>query len=216
MFINDVGPSTWEEINDGIVGLKLRVDHLRRGLVAANANFRDPLFQYGHGGGATTGCAIVGGAFYNPPVNQFPASYVGKYFFADLCSGWIRLMDPSNNTASAFATGISTPVDLQVGPDGSLYYLVRGGGGQVWKITATPAQALNISSRSQVASGENVMIGGFIITGTAHKRVIVRALGPSLQQLDVPNPLADPRLELRGSTGALIASNNDWRRHSGN
>jgi glucose/arabinose dehydrogenase len=209
MFINDVGQSTWEEINDGIVASNYGWPNCEGD--CGNPNFRDPLFQYGHNTGTPTGCAIVGGAFYNPPVNQFPASYVGKYFFADLCSGFIRVMDPSNNTSSAFATGLSTPVDLQVGPEGSLYYLVRGGGGQVWKITATPAQASNISSRSHVATGENVMIAGFIITGTANKRVIVRGLGPSLQQLGVPNPLADPRLELRGSTGALIASNNNWR-----
>jgi hypothetical protein len=81
----------------------------------------------------------------------------------------------------------------------------------VWKISATPAQALNISTRSHVASGENVMIGGFIITGTASKRVIVRALGPSLQEFGVANPLADPVLELHGSTGSLITSNDNWR-----
>ena len=209
MFINDVGQSTWEEINDGIVASNYGWPNCEGD--CGNPNFRDPLFQYGHDGGGPTGCAIVGGAFYNPPVNQFPASYLGKYFFADLCTGFIRVMDPSNNTSSAFATGLSTPVDLQVGPEGSLYYLIRGGGGQVWKVTATPSQASNISSRSPVASGEDVMIAGFIITGTANKRVIVRGLGPSLQQLGVPNPLADPRLELRGSTGALIASNNNWR-----
>ena len=45
-------------------------------------------------------------------------------------------MNPANNTASAFATGVSTPVDLQVGPDGALYYLMRGNGGQVWRVTA--------------------------------------------------------------------------------
>jgi len=209
MFINDVGQGTWEEINDGIAGSNYGWPHCEGD--CGNPNFRDPLFQYAHSGGTPTGCAIVGGAFYNPPVNQFPASYLGKYFFADLCTGFIRTMDPSNNTSSAFATGLSTPVDLQVGPDGGLYYLVRSGGGQVWRIIATPAQASNISSRSHVASGENVMIGGFIITGTANKRVIVRALGPSLQQIGVPDPLADPRLELRGSTGALIASNDNWR-----
>ena len=54
-------------------------------------------------------CAIVGGAFYNPPVHQFPSFYVGKYFFGDLCGGWIRLMDPANNTASDFATGHPQP-----------------------------------------------------------------------------------------------------------
>jgi glucose/arabinose dehydrogenase len=137
MFINDVGQNTWEEINDGIAGSNYGWNSCEGSCSPTNPNFRDPLFQYGHGSGATLGCAIVGGAFYNPPSNQFPASYTGKYFFADLCSGWIRVMDPSNNTASGFASGISTPVDLVVGPEGSLYYLIRGGTGQVWQISAT-------------------------------------------------------------------------------
>src|SRR5205814_6321795 len=68
----------------------------------------------------TTGCAIVGGTFYNPSNSQFPSSYTGKYFFSDLCSGWIRVFDPAAGTASGFATGIDTPVDLDVGPDGAL------------------------------------------------------------------------------------------------
>jgi uncharacterized protein (TIGR03437 family) len=84
------------------------------------------LFSYGHGSGPTTGCAIAGGAFYNPTTIQFPATFVGKYFFADLCSGWIRLMNPANNTVEGFATGISQPVDLKVSSDGSLYYIARG------------------------------------------------------------------------------------------
>jgi glucose/arabinose dehydrogenase len=211
MFINDVGASTFEEINDGIAGSNYGWSICEGFCSPPNATYRDPLFEYGHGSTATTGCAIVGGAFYNPPVNQFPASYAGKYFFADLCSGWIRLMDPSNNTASAFATGISTLVDLKIGPEGSLYYLAQGNGGQVWKVSAIPSQAMDVSSRSHVASGNNVMIGGFIITGSTSKKVIVRAIGPSLQQFNVPNPLPDPVLELHGSTGALITSNNDWR-----
>jgi glucose/arabinose dehydrogenase len=212
LFINDVGQSTWEEINDGIAGSNYGWSICEGACSPPNASLRDPLFQYGHGTSGTTGCAIVGGAFYNPAINQFPASYVGKYFFGDLCSGWIRLFDPSNSTASGFATGISTLVDLKIGPEGSLYYLAQGNGGQVWKIsTATPSQALNISSRSRVASGDNVMIGGFIITGNANKRVIIRAIGPSLQQFNVPSPLADPVLELHGSTGALITLNDDWR-----
>jgi glucose/arabinose dehydrogenase len=210
LFINDVGEGTWEEINDGIAGSNYGWNICEGFCSPPNPDLRDPLFEYGHGTGNTTGCAIVGGAFYNPAITQFPASYAGKYFFGDLCSGWIRLFNPSNNTASDFATGISTLVDLKVGPDGSLYYLAQGNGGQVWKISVT-SDALNISSRSHVASGENVMIGGFIITGSADKRVIVRAIGPSLQQFNVPNPLADPVLELHGSTGALITSNDNWR-----
>jgi hypothetical protein len=82
------------------------------------------------------GCAVSGGSFYNPPAVLFPASYVGKYFFADLCGGWIRILDPADNSASAFATGISSPVDLKVGLDGSLYYLARGSSA-VFRVTVT-------------------------------------------------------------------------------
>jgi len=69
----------------------------------------------------------------------------------------------------------------------------------------------NISTRSFVQTGDNVMIGGFIVQGTGPKRVIIRAIGPELTQFGVPNALADTTLELRNSAGALIASNDDWR-----
>ena len=124
MFINDVGQSTWEEINDGIAGSNYGWPTTEG--PTTNPDFRSPLFAYGRTPSSTGGCAITGGAFYNPSANQFPATYTGKYFFADFCSGWIRLLDPSNNTASDFATGIASPVDLQVSSDGSLYYLARG------------------------------------------------------------------------------------------
>ena len=60
-------------------------------------------------------------------------------------------------------------------------------------------------------TGDNVMIGGVIVQGTQSRRVIVRAIGPELTQYGVPNPLADPTLELHDSTGALIASNDNWQ-----
>lgn len=214
MFINDVGQSAWEEIDDGIAGSNYGWPNCEGACAQPNANFRDPLFQYGHGTGATTGCAIVGAAFYNPPVNQFPASYIGKYFFADLCSGWIRLFDPSTRTASAFATGVSSPVDLQVGPDGCLYYLAQGNGGQVFRVSAVASQPLNISVRSRVGTGNDVMISGFISTTGSSKRVIIRALGPSLQSSNVPDPLADPVLELHAGDGSLITMNDNWRQNT--
>ncbi|HMG73014.1 MAG TPA: PQQ-dependent sugar dehydrogenase [Pyrinomonadaceae bacterium] len=124
MFINDVGETTWEEINDGIAGSNYGWP-ITEG-VTTDPRFRSPLFVYGHGSTSTTGCAITGGTFYNPATVQFPNSYVGKYFFADLCTGWIRLLDPTNNTAVNFASGISSPVDLKVASDGSLYYLAIG------------------------------------------------------------------------------------------
>jgi hypothetical protein len=69
----------------------------------------------------------------------------------------------------------------------------------------------NISTRSLVQTGANVMIGGFIIEGTGPKTVIIRAIGPELTPLGVPNALADPALDLHNSSGALIASNNNWQ-----
>ena len=68
----------------------------------------------------------------------------------------------------------------------------------------------NISTRAFVQTGDNVMIGGFIVQGTETKRVIIRAIGPELTQYGVPNALANPTLELHDGTGALIASNDNW------
>ena len=71
--------------------------------------------------------------------------------------------------------------------------------------STTPA---NISTRLRVGTGDDVLIGGFIITGTQSKRVIVRAIGPSLPLVGT---LVDPTLELRDGSGALIGSNDNWR-----
>jgi glucose/arabinose dehydrogenase len=127
MFINDVGEVSWEEINDGMGGLNYGWP-ITEGF-SSDTRFRNPLFAYHHSVGPITGCAITGGAFYNPSSGQFPAAYIGTYFFADLCGGWIRRLDTPNGggtVVSDFATGINQPVDLKVGPDGALYYLARG------------------------------------------------------------------------------------------
>jgi hypothetical protein len=69
----------------------------------------------------------------------------------------------------------------------------------------------NISTRSFVQTGGDVMIGGFIVQGAQPKNVIIRAIGPELSQYGVTNPMADPTLELHNGTGALIASNDNWQ-----
>ena len=71
---------------------------------------------------------------------------------------------------------------------------------------------LNLSTRTRVGLGDNALIGGFIITGNASKKVIVRALGPSLaiNGAPLPNRLPDPALELRNNAGGLIFSNDNW------
>jgi len=77
--------------------------------------------------------------------------------------------------------------------------------------TPAPARSLNISTRSRVQAGDNVMIGGFIITGNVPKKVILRAIGPSLQGFGLNGVLADPMLDLHGPNGSLILSNDNWR-----
>jgi|GEM_PF-1146349 len=72
-------------------------------------------------------------------------------------------------------------------------------------------QFRNISTRGKVGVGDNVLIGGTIVQGSAAQRVIVRAIGPDLAATGVPDSLADPVLELRDAEGALLASNDNWR-----
>jgi hypothetical protein len=71
----------------------------------------------------------------------------------------------------------------------------------------------NVSARGLVADGDNTLIGGFIVGGSAlaNNAIVVRALGPSLAGSGVANPLSDPVLELRDGSGALVATNNDWQ-----
>jgi len=86
--------------------------------ITANASSRPPLLYYGH----NPECAIVGAAFYNPVHQAFPSDYIGNYFYADLCAGWIRRLTPTG-TSLPFAAGLGFPIDLRVGPDGALYCL---------------------------------------------------------------------------------------------
>jgi len=71
----------------------------------------------------------------------------------------------------------------------------------------------NIDTRSFVQTGDNVMIGGFIVQGTGTKRVIIRAIGPELgaPPYNLPGALADPTLELHNAAAGLIGSNDNWQ-----
>jgi hypothetical protein len=80
--------------------------------------------------------------------------------------------------------------------------------------TSTPAQALNLATRLRVQTGDNVGIGGFIVTGNAPKTVAIRGIGPSLAAFGISDFLADPTLELRDSNGAPIKGNDDWQENA--
>jgi len=79
--------------------------------------------------------------------------------------------------------------------------------------TSFPAiepRPLNLSTRGVIGNGEDVLIGGFIITGTEDKKVALRALGPSLTDFGLTDPLADPALTLYDASGNVMATNDDW------
>jgi hypothetical protein len=83
---------------------------------------------------------------------------------------------------------------------------------EAYELDGSQTRLVNISTRGRVGLSDDAMIGGLIVQGSVAKRAIVRALGPSLAT--GPNPiagaLADPVLELRNSSGALMASNDNW------
>ncbi|RYF47289.1 MAG: hypothetical protein EOO39_48520, partial [Cytophagaceae bacterium] len=126
-----VGSSKFEEINEIVAGKNYGwpvVEGFRTDQVVTN--YQDPIYAYDH----SSGCATTGGAFYNPSTNQFPSSFIGKFFFTDYCGGYIKTLDVANGAAIAdFATNLNRPIAIKVGPDGSLYYMARGGlgGGSV-------------------------------------------------------------------------------------
>lgn len=137
MYINDVGQNTWEEIDDAGAGINYGWPTCEGAFLqgsttpCTNPNFTNPVYTYSSSAGSE--CTIIGGSFYNPTNATFPALYVGKYFFADYCAGWIKYVDPASpsgtGAAPTFATGIGFgAVDIHVADDGSLYYLHRSNG----------------------------------------------------------------------------------------
>ena len=84
---------------------------------------------------------------------------------------------------------------------------------EVYDITgAAGSQLANISTRGLVLTGNNVMIGGFILGGgSSNTRVAVRGIGPSLVQFGLSNVLGNPTLELRDSNGVILISNDNWQ-----
>jgi sugar lactone lactonase YvrE len=104
--------------------------------------------------------------------------------------------------------GVSVSI-LRFTPSGVRSTFASGGGLLAFQPALTPGlgQLQNISTRLRVETGDNVLVGGFIITGSQAKKVMVRAIGPSLP---LDGALANPTLELHDSAGSLITSNDNW------
>jgi uncharacterized protein (DUF2141 family) len=82
---------------------------------------------------------------------------------------------------------------------------------ELYDLHTTGGRAGNISTRGPVTTGSHVLIGGFIVGGSQNKDVVVRAIGPSLASVGVTGALSDPMVELRNSSGAVLASNDNWQ-----
>jgi hypothetical protein len=82
---------------------------------------------------------------------------------------------------------------------------------EVYDLAPSESVLANISTRGKVGTGDDVMIGGFIIGGADPTQVLIRAIGPSLADNGVVGALDDPVLELHGDDGTLLQSNDDWR-----
>ena len=131
-------------------------------------------------------------------------------------AGSIFRINPAGQVTTYNFDGASTggqPSRPFEGAEHSLYGATGAGGasgnGTVYRLNmAPPRDLLNISTRSQVLTSDKVLIGGFIITGSDPKKVIIRGLGPSLSGVGVT--LADPVLELHQGS-AIIAVNDNWK-----
>lgn len=146
-YINDVGQSSWEEVDLGAAGAdygwNVREGHCATGSTTncgpPPAGMTNPIFDYGRADGCTT---ITGGAFV--PNGAWPVEFQGKYLFADFGCGKIFRLDPAGSgfTRVDFATGLGTAVHLRFAPwsgTQALFYTTYSGGGQVRRIGHLPS-----------------------------------------------------------------------------
>ena len=156
----------------------------------------------------------------------------GNLFEADSGTGSIFKFAP-NGTKTTFATGLGRPYGLAFEDSGSLI-VADNANGSTFRYTAAGVQStifsndfnipqfvaiepashllLNISTRGLVLGGDHLLIAGFVVggNGPVGTTVVVRALGPSLSTAGITDPLPDPAVEVRDSSGALVGSNNNW------
>ncbi len=176
-------------------------------------------------GSASYGIGIYGALASNLTIsnNHISFSPTGHGFqqFLTISAGQTENCTISDNSADEASAGpaIEAPVRAQVASyNTTIARNVRNSGGFMTGLgdqyLKPLARAVNFSTRAMVGTGDNVLINGFIVGGDQPKRVIIRAIGPSLAASGVQNALADPTVSLFDSTGKKIAGNDDWRASS--
>ena len=185
---------------------RLGANDLTVGTNNINTTFSGVIGNDGHRGSLAK---VGSGVLTLQVLNDCIADTVGLI----LVSGSIIKLDftePPDVIASLMVDGVSQPPGIYGGPMSGAPHILpefRGSG----TVQVRPSILANISTRAFVQTGDNVMIGGFIVQGAEAKEVVIRAIGPELTHYGVPNALANPILELHDATGALIASNDDWQ-----
>jgi hypothetical protein len=188
---------------EGSGNVLLGTNNLRVGTRNINTSFSGVI----SGRGSVT---KVGNGVLTLQANDCIADTVGLM----LVSGSIIKLDftgPPDTIASLKVNGVPQPPGIYGGPmSGAPNILPEFSGSGT--VSVGPRSTLgNISTRAFVQTGDDVMIGGFVVQGNEPKRVIIRALGPELTRYGVPNVLVNPTLELHDASGVLIASNDNWQ-----
>jgi hypothetical protein len=139
-------------------------------------------------------------------------------------TGWGKNTNPAQIAAVAaqvgafaFAAGSADCALIASLSAGSYTVQISGAGNttgvalaEVYEISSSGTRLVNISSRAQVGSGANIIIPGFVISGTGAEDLLVRADGPALSQFGITGVLAQPSLSLIDASGAVMASNAGW------
>jgi hypothetical protein len=138
--------------------------------------------------------------------------------FTSTANATVRDVAYSDIGGGLFLAGTDTLVGIASTNDGQTVHVARTDVAKAWIqqfiAAAGPLGAsrlTNLSTRLLVEDGAKVGIAGFIIKGSGQKRVVLRAMGPSLGAFGISGPLADPNLEVHDGTGAMIASNDNWK-----
>jgi glucose/arabinose dehydrogenase len=235
LLVGDVGQNRVEELNrvevgknygwrqkEGTFKFNPADGTVSDDLTGVPAGLTDPIAQYDR----DEGISIIGGYVYDGSLlpaldgkyvfGDFARDFTnpsGRLFYYDFTAAEIRefIIGRDDRALGLFVKGMGQDQNGEVYVLGSTVLGPTGTTGVVYKLVPVPSQFLNISTRARVGTGDDALIGGFIPQGTAQKKVLVRALGPSLTQFGLSGLLADPTLEVRGPNGVLIASNDNWK-----
>ncbi|HVQ17857.1 MAG TPA: PQQ-dependent sugar dehydrogenase [Actinomycetes bacterium] len=129
LVLGDVGSSKFEEVDvlpPGVGGLNYGWA-LAEGYTPSDPSLVSPVLAYPHSSTTSSlfGCAVIGGDIYRPHTSTFPG-IDGRFLFADLCQGWLRTVDPvTGHVGRRLVTGLSSPVDVAVSGNGSVWILQR-------------------------------------------------------------------------------------------